>query len=93
MKRSETKETTMRETLRMKFPALCARAAAGSRKAAIRLFCLECMGGNRAEVTRCASTTCALFPFRTSQSASKALFAITGVSKAGQTVQDGGGAR
>ena len=30
----------------------------------IRLFCLECMGGNAAEVRRCTSPGCALFPYR-----------------------------
>lgn len=39
-------------------------AMLGYRSSAIRLFCLECMGGNRAEVVKCSSPHCALFPFR-----------------------------
>ena len=31
---------------------------------AIKQFCYECSGENRAEVKRCTGTTCALFPFR-----------------------------
>jgi hypothetical protein len=31
---------------------------------AIRSFCLDCMGGNRAEVRRCTSVGCDLFPYR-----------------------------
>jgi hypothetical protein len=30
----------------------------------IRSFCLDCMGGNRAEVRRCTSTRCDLYPYR-----------------------------
>jgi hypothetical protein len=30
----------------------------------IRAFCLSCMGGNAAEVRRCTSPGCALFPYR-----------------------------
>ena len=30
----------------------------------IRAFCLTCMGGNAAEVRRCTSPGCALFPYR-----------------------------
>jgi hypothetical protein len=30
----------------------------------IRAFCVECMAGNRAEVRRCTSVGCALWPYR-----------------------------
>lgn len=30
----------------------------------LRSFCLQCMGGNAAEVRRCTSPGCALFPYR-----------------------------
>jgi hypothetical protein len=30
----------------------------------MRLFCVQCMGGNRAEVRRCTAPGCALFPYR-----------------------------
>lgn len=33
-------------------------------KNAIRAHCMECMGGMSAEVVRCTSKGCALFPFR-----------------------------
>lgn len=32
--------------------------------AAIRLRCIDCCGGSTAEVRRCVSVTCPLFPFR-----------------------------
>ena len=31
---------------------------------AIREFCISCMGGSRAEVARCTSVACPLWPFR-----------------------------
>ena len=30
----------------------------------MRTFCLDCHGGNRAEVRRCTSVGCALWPYR-----------------------------
>lgn len=35
-----------------------------SRAAAVKLFCIECMGGVRADVRSCTATTCALYPHR-----------------------------
>ncbi len=35
-----------------------------SRKAAIRAFCLECIGYEAAEVNRCTAPTCPLYEFR-----------------------------
>lgn len=41
------------------------RAWAGkSRKAAIRAFCLECVGYESAEVNRCTAPACPLYPYR-----------------------------
>lgn len=37
---------------------------AGSRTAAIQLFCLSCMGGCRADVVTCKSFSCPLWQFR-----------------------------
>lgn len=37
---------------------------ATSPKNAIRAFCVECMGGMIAEVDRCTSLKCSLYPFR-----------------------------
>jgi len=37
---------------------------AGSRTAAIKLHCTECMGGQRHEVKRCESNACPLFFYR-----------------------------
>jgi hypothetical protein len=38
--------------------------AQDSRKAAIRLFCLECVCFSEAEVTRCTGMNCPLFKWR-----------------------------
>ena len=35
-----------------------------SRKAAIRAFCLECVGYQSAEVNRCTAPACPLYPYR-----------------------------
>jgi len=35
-----------------------------TRKQAIRAKCLDCCGGSRAEVKRCANEDCPLWPFR-----------------------------
>ena len=45
--------------------AVFEKAWAGrSRKAAIRAFCLECVGHESAEVNRCTSPACPLYPYR-----------------------------
>jgi len=41
-----------------------AMQARRSRAAAVKLFCLECVGYVRAEVTNCAAPQCPLFVFR-----------------------------
>jgi len=55
---------TLARELRKKWPKMEAARQAGSRRAAIRQFCLTCMGGDLAEVRRCASSECPLHPFR-----------------------------
>ena len=55
------------EMLRQRNPGMAKRADSGSRAAAIRLFCLQCYGGNRAEVRRCTEYTCPLWPYRMGQ--------------------------
>ena len=50
--------------LRRKLPGLSKRCSSGSKGAAIRLACLECQGGHRAEVEQCAASPCPLFEFR-----------------------------
>ena len=35
-----------------------------SRAAAVKLFCLECVGGVRQDVRNCTSIDCALYPHR-----------------------------
>ena len=48
-----------------KFQALYRKAMTGkSRRAAIRSFCLECVGYQQAEVDRCPATACPLHPYR-----------------------------
>ncbi len=44
-------------------PELRARAKT-SRAAAVKLFCLECVGGVRADVRDCTACDCALYPWR-----------------------------
>lgn len=50
---------TFRDEISTKYPALAARAAKGP-KAAIRMFCIECMGGSKA----CRVEACFLWPHR-----------------------------
>jgi len=47
--------------LMAKYPGL-AKDATRSPRAAIRLFCLECMGGNSAEVAKCTCTPESILP-------------------------------
>lgn len=55
--------THFREDMEKKYPALVDRIAT-SRVAAIKLMCLECVGGCREEVRHCTSTTCPLYAWR-----------------------------
>jgi len=54
----------LRAAIRAKLPGLAKRGAAGSRLACIRLFCVECMGGNAGDARRCESRDCFLWPVR-----------------------------
>ncbi len=55
----------MRNGIPKKFQALYRKAMTGkSRRAAIRSFCLECVGYQQAEVERCSATGCPLHPYR-----------------------------
>ena len=48
-----------------KYRPMQLRAALGkSRKAAIRLFCVACVGYSEAEVRCCTATDCPLYPYR-----------------------------
>lgn len=49
--------------IRSKRPQLAARATRGA-CSAIRLFCLECVGGIAAEVRDCTANECPLYGFR-----------------------------
>ena len=40
------------------------RGRSGSRKAAIRCFCLQCVGWKPSEVRECTATDCPLYTFR-----------------------------
>ena len=53
---------TAHDEVAARFPEMTARATTGSKAAAIKLFCIECMGGERAEAARCESRTCWLWP-------------------------------
>lgn len=50
--------------IREKRPSLASRADRGSRAAAIRLFCLECMGGSAHMVRDCDTRECPLWSYR-----------------------------
>ena len=52
------------QEIRAKRPALAKRAENGSKSAAIRLFCLECMGGSPYDVRACKTRECPLFWYR-----------------------------
>jgi len=52
-----------RDEVREKYPALAKRAQVGP-KAAIRLFCIECMGGSKADAKACETRGCFLWPHR-----------------------------
>jgi len=49
--------------LRRKLPVLATNAKT-KRASAIKLFCFDCVGGRTAEVRKCTSTDCPLYPFR-----------------------------
>jgi hypothetical protein len=51
--------------LRLKKPSWALEADYGnSRKRAIHLFCMECMGGSASSVDKCPVNTCPLWQFR-----------------------------
>lgn len=52
---------TLRDEIRVKYPERAARSAK-SAKSAIRLFCIECCGGDAGEARRCKVTDCFLWP-------------------------------
>lgn len=48
-----------------RYAPMAARAASGrSRRSAIRLFCIRCVGWSEAAVRACGSTNCPLHPYR-----------------------------
>ena len=51
------------EEIRAQRPEMALQARK-SRAKAIRLFCVECMGNNMAEVRRCTVEVCFLWPWR-----------------------------
>lgn len=53
----------IREELALRFPKLCARAST-SRAAAVKLFCVECMGGVVRDARECEEAGCPLRPHR-----------------------------
>jgi hypothetical protein len=60
--RVSVQETALAQ-LRRKHPGLAERSRRSPAKA-IRLFCLDCMGGSPGDVASCASQACPLHPFR-----------------------------
>ena len=57
------KNDTFRAELRAKFPERAERAKK-SPKLAIRMFCIECMGGSVRDAKGCETTDCFLHPVR-----------------------------
>lgn len=51
-------------TIYKKYQGLTIQAQANGRSAAIRLFCLQCMGDNAQEVKDCTARLCPLWKFR-----------------------------
>lgn len=54
---------SFRDEIRKTMPKLAARAERGA-KPAIRLFCIECMGGNKRDAKHCQTRDCFLWPHR-----------------------------
>ncbi len=54
----------LRDELKLKYPKTIARAATGSRQSAIKLMCLECVGGVKADIKACSDGGCPLHPYR-----------------------------
>ena len=53
------------EEIAAKNPVMAKKASEGSRAAAIRMKCLDCVGGNHpSEVSQCHVDTCPLWRFR-----------------------------
>ena len=52
------------DEVRHKHKALTKKADKGSRAAAIRIFCLVCMGGSAYEVKVCTAYDCPMYDFR-----------------------------
>jgi len=60
-------EAACRENRAIALPASSLKTLGHGRRSptkAMRAFCVDCMGGNRAEVRRCSSVGCALWPYR-----------------------------
>jgi hypothetical protein len=52
----------VRSELRKKFPVLSDKAATyGGCRSAIKIFCIECMGGNVNDARTCAESSCRLW--------------------------------
>ncbi len=52
------------EQIAQRYPQAQAAAANGSRVAAIRLFCIECHGGEASGARNCQARECFLWPVR-----------------------------
>ncbi len=66
-RRIQEKAAEMPETMRRGY--LRAAVGTASPQAAIKAYCLECVGYIRAEVTHCTGVACPLFMYRPFQSA------------------------
>lgn len=59
-----SKEREIHKSIAAKYPALVRRARTNSPLAAIRCFCLECVGESPAVIRDCSDNACFLWPFR-----------------------------
>lgn len=63
----------IKKTIPLRYRRMYVKAMEGrSRRFAIRVFCLQCVAFVRAEVLRCMSEGCPLYPYRLLMSKSKA---------------------
>lgn len=60
-----TKLPILNDQVPKKYKGMYDRAMTGrSRKAAVRLHCIMCMGWDATEVDKCTATGCPMYPYR-----------------------------
>lgn len=64
-------KTDTQTEIEAKYPGMATRASNGSRLAAVKLFCIECHGGNGQGARDCEQKSCFLWAVRGSWSKGK----------------------